>query len=92
MVNGMNGKNVRWALGIFMAIILTVMELHSMAISSKVVAFELSTTHEIESLTAWRDTWVNRVRELDATQSASIQFLKDSVTEVKIDLRSLEAQ
>ncbi len=92
MVNGFNGKTVRWLFGIFMAIILAVMELHSVAIASRVREFTAATNRDIAALTIWRDTWVNRVRELDATQSSSIQFLKDSLTEVKIDLRSLKAQ
>lgn len=92
IMNGMNGKTLRWILGIFMAIILAVMEVHSLSISSKVSAYELKTSEDIKQLTEWRDTWVNRVRELDATQTSSIQFLKDSLTEVKIDLRGLKAQ
>lgn len=87
-----NGKNVRWVLGIFMAIILSVMELQHWAISSKVRDLSADTTTDIAELIRWRDGWVNRVRELDATQTSSIQFLKDSLTEVKVDLRGLKAQ
>ena len=86
-----NGRNIRWVLGITV-IVLGIMEFHSVSISSKVTTLEISMKADIKGLTDWRDTWVNRVRELDATQTAAIQFLKDSLTEVKIDLRSLKVQ
>ncbi len=85
-------KNVRWVLGIFMAIILSVMELQHWSTDKRVELLAVATAEDIDGLTEWRDTWVNRVRELDATQSASIQFLKDSLTEIKIDVRALKSQ
>lgn len=67
----------------------------SHALSERLAGIEATVPQvdsQVDALSAWRDTWVNRVRELDATQSSSIQFLKDSLTEVKLDLRSLKAQ
>lgn len=61
------------------------------ALSERLTSIE-ATVSQVDELSAWRNEWVNRVRELDATQSASIQFLQDSVTEVKIDLRALKVQ
>jgi len=103
MVNGLNGKNIKVFLGIITVIILFLMEWHSISISSaistykteagtRITKYKTETDKKIGSLTEWRDKWVNRVRELDATQTADIQFLKESMKELKADVRALKAQ
>lgn len=76
-----NGKNLRVFLGFLTALVLIVVEIQFWTTSSKV-----------ESLTGWRDEWVNRVRELDATQTADIRYLDGAVKELKIDLKAQKAQ